>query len=339
MGKISVVAVTGASGFIGAHIVRECLERGFTVNACVRNKDDKKNQFLADMAKAIGEGELRLFSADLLAPGAYDEAVASADAVIHAAAQVDPQVVKDPWKDMVEPSTGGVRNILSSVNKAAGVKHYVHTSSMAAMDVRSAMREGKQCSEADWSTMTIGESSYEFAKTEAEKLVWEETKGKPFTVSCINPSMVWGPCLAKPHAKASPFVFRQAMYGNPQPNMPYSIVDVRDVAAAHVEAMLRPEANGKRFVLDGDGPSLAVNEVLQRCRALFPQYQFVDAPGPKEWTREHFGTEKPTESFLDNRRSKEVLGIDYMPLEQTLRDSVQAMVDGGFVPVRPVSKL
>ena len=35
MADISVVAVTGASGFIGAHIVKACLERGFNVNACV----------------------------------------------------------------------------------------------------------------------------------------------------------------------------------------------------------------------------------------------------------------------------------------------------------------
>merc|ERR1719491_1516863 len=148
---------------------------------------------------------------------------------------------------------------------------------MAAVDLRGSMKSGRKCPEADWSKVTIQESSYEFAKTEAEKLVWQETKGKPYTVSCINPSMVFGPALAKPHAKASPYVFRQALYGNPQPNLPYSVVDVRDVAKAHVEAMLRPEANGKRFILDGDGPSMAVNDILKKCREMFPKYHFEDA--------------------------------------------------------------
>jgi nucleoside-diphosphate-sugar epimerase len=35
MSDVSVVVVTGASGFIGAHIVKACLERGYNVNACV----------------------------------------------------------------------------------------------------------------------------------------------------------------------------------------------------------------------------------------------------------------------------------------------------------------
>ena len=53
-------------------------------------------------------GDVELYSADLITMGAYDEACANADAVIHAAAQVDPSIIVDPWKDMVEPSTEGV---------------------------------------------------------------------------------------------------------------------------------------------------------------------------------------------------------------------------------------
>lgn len=335
MGDVSVVVVTGASGFIGAHIVRSCLLRGFTVNACVRNKDDAKNKFLVDMAKDIGKGKIRLFSADLTTKGSYDEACRDADAVIHAAAQVDPSVIKDPWKDMVYPSTDGVRNILSSVDKCGNVKHFVQTSSMAAVGGGPG---GRPVTEDDWSTTTIEERAYDFAKREAEKLVWSETKGKPYTVSAINPSMVWGPCLAKPHCKASPFVFRQMLFGNKQPNQPYSVVDVRDVAEAHVEAMLRPEANGKRFILDGNEPSIAVNDIVKMCREMFPQYLFTDAPGPKGWSEKHFGRQ-PKRSMTDNTRSNKVLGIDYMSAETTVRDTVESMVKNGFVPARPASKL
>jgi nucleoside-diphosphate-sugar epimerase len=89
MSDISVVTVTGASGFIGSHIVKACLERGFTVHACVRDKDAPKNAFLTELAGEVGGGgRVVLFSADLTTPGAYDEAVMGADAVIHAAAQV-----------------------------------------------------------------------------------------------------------------------------------------------------------------------------------------------------------------------------------------------------------
>jgi len=329
-----VIAVTGASGFIGAHIVRECLERGFSVNACVRNKSDPKNKFLLDMAKDIGKGKLELFSANLVQQGSYDDAVSNADGVIHAAAQVDPGVIKDAWKDMVEPSIEGTRNILSSVNKFK-VKHYVHTSSVASVG----MSPDRVRSEEDWSTVTIETSPYAFAKREAEKFVWDETAGKPYTVSCINPSMVWGPCLAKPHTKASPYVFRQALFGNKQPNQPYSVVDVRNVAAAHVEALLRPEANGKRFILDGGEPMVAVNDILEKCRQMFPQYLFEDAPGSKGWDEKRWGAKQPTQPSLDNTRSKTVLGLNYIPVNQTIYDSVAAIVNKGFVPARPSSKL
>lgn len=335
MTDISVVVVTGASGFIGSHIVRECLERGFTVNACVRNKDDPKNQFLIDMAKDTGKGKIQLFSADVVTKGAYDEAVSNADGVIHAAAQVDPGSVKDPWKDMVEPSTEGVKNILSSVNKF-NVKHYVQTSSMSAV----ASADSKPpLTEENWSNWSIKDYAYGYAKTEAEKLVWSETKGKSYTVSCIMPAMVWGPSLAAPHVKASPYVFRQALLGKKQPNSNYSSVDVRDVAKAHVEALIRPEANGKRFIIDGDEPNIAINDVLKKCREMFPQYVFDDAPGPKGWSVKLFGYKQPTRSTTDNTRSKQVLGINYIPMEKTFYDSVESMVKKGFVQTRPVSKL
>ena len=103
------------------------------------------------MAEGLA-GDVELYSADLITMGAYDEACANADAVIHAAAQVDPSIIVDPWKDMVEPSTEGVANILSSVEKC-GVKHFVQTSSMAAIGGA----PGRPSTEEDWSTTTIEE--------------------------------------------------------------------------------------------------------------------------------------------------------------------------------------
>jgi nucleoside-diphosphate-sugar epimerase len=96
----------------------------------------------------LGGGKVELYSADLVTPGAYDDACADAQAVIHAAAQVDPFVVVDPIKDMVEPSTEGVKNILSSVNACPNVKHFVQTSSMAAVG----SVPGRQATEEDWSS-------------------------------------------------------------------------------------------------------------------------------------------------------------------------------------------
>lgn len=254
MAQVSTIVVTGASGFIGAHIVKACLQKGYNVNACVcvrphlsfrragtvrarslfhsqlltpwhlpalcdtrRNKDDPKNDFLKEMNN-LGGGKIELYSADLVTPGAYDDACASAEAVIHAAAHVDPFDVVDPVKDMIEPSTEGVKNILGSVNKCPNVKHFVQTSSMAAVGGPG----NRPANEGDFNTQgyegweEAPALAYNYAKAAGERTVWEDSEGKPYTVSSINPSMVWGPSLAKAHAKASPFVFRQALYGNDQ---------------------------------------------------------------------------------------------------------------------------
>lgn len=329
MADIKLVAVTGASGFIGAHIVQVCLERGFDVNACVRDRADPKNKFLVDMGSRIGGGKLELFSAELLKQGSYDAAFADVDAVIHAAAVLSISDSQDPVKDMVEPSTAGTLNVLASVDKS-GARHYVHTSSSASVFN---MEKRGTFTEDDWSDAVVvggGTTSYNFAKAEGERVVWRTVEGKPYTVSCINPTMVFGRCLAKPHCKASPFIFRQSLYGNEFPNYPMSVVDVRDVAVAHVEAMLRPEADRKRFILDGDDDNSTSNGCVQVAAKLFPQYKFFEASSksPKALRRQ-----------WDNTRSKTILGIKYTPQEEVIRATIESMVESGWVPAKPASNL
>ena len=115
-GSGKVVAVTGASGFIGAHVVLALLQRGYTVHACVRNVQDPKNRFLRALADGTA-GSIELFSATLLDEGAYDAAFRGAAGVIHVAAVLAISDSQDPVKDMVEPSTRGVRNVLGSVRR------------------------------------------------------------------------------------------------------------------------------------------------------------------------------------------------------------------------------
>merc|ERR1712232_532409 len=105
------------------------------------------------------------------------------------------------------------------------------------------------------------------------------------------------------------------------------------------EAMLRPEAAGKRFVLDGDEPFFAVNDIIQRCRELYPQYEFDDAPGPKLWNDKFLPPVRFQKSGSDNSFSKTVLGLKYISAEQTFRDTVESIVNGKFVPVRLRSRI
>jgi len=216
--------------------------------------------------------------------------------------------------------TRGVANILSSVDKSGKIVSFVQTSSIASVG----FVPGRQVTESDWSTYTIEDNPYAFAKRKGEEAVWEMTKGKSYRVAAINPTMVFGPVLAKAHCKASPFVFRQALLGNPQPNNPYSVVDVRNVAQAHVEALLRPEANGKRFILDGAEAPMLVTEIITTCRKMFPTLHF----GGMENDKTPSGP-KMQQSATDNTLSQKILGIQFISAEQTIRESVASMIDNG----------
>jgi nucleoside-diphosphate-sugar epimerase len=101
---------------------------------------------------------------------------------------------------MVEPSTRGVANILSSVNKNKGMLAFIQTSSVASVG----FREDRLITEADWSTTSIEENPYTFAKRKGEEAVWEMTRGKPYKVAAINPTMVRTLSLSPPPSLLPP---------------------------------------------------------------------------------------------------------------------------------------
>jgi dihydroflavonol-4-reductase len=94
---------------------------------------------------------------------------------------------------------------------------------------------------------------YPIAKTESEKYIWDFQKKMPedkkFDVVVINPGVIMGPQLNKGDNFGNGYI-RSIILGK-VPNLPIStsIIDVRDVAKAHLNAILLPKAANKRYVL------------------------------------------------------------------------------------------
>ena len=345
------VAVTGAGGYIASWIVKLLLDGGHTVHATVRDpSNEKKVGHLRQLAEGA-PGELKLFAADLLEAGSFDEAIAGCATVMHTASPFFLAGIKDAQKQMVEPALQGTENVLDAVERSGTVRRVVLTSSVAAVygdniDLEAA---GGQLSDQHWNeTSTANHNPYSYSKTVAERAAWKRCEAQPddanqrWDLVTINPSMVYGPPLGKrldgtTNALMYDLARGKLWYGGPR--LTFGVVDVRDVALAHLLAGANPDASGRYLMAER---IVSLVEIGQRMRSLFDnKYRsptrylpnaLIYLAGPSEgltWTylRKNLGL--PV-SF-DDRRVREHLGLRYHDLDDTIRDHVERLVEQGHL--------
>ena len=342
------VMVTGATGYVAGWLVKKLLEKGYTVHAAVRNPENIKKRAHLDKIAAETSGEIKYFASDLLKENSYAEAMAGCELVYHTASPFVMDV-KDPQKDLIDPAVKGTQNVLETVNKTPSVKRVVLTSSCAAIytdaiDCQSV--PGGVLDEKTWNTTaSLDYQPYSFSKTLAEKRAWEINKAQNrWDMLTINPSLVLGPALNPTQVTSESFnIFRQLGDGTMKmgvPKMGIGLVDVRDVATAHVQAGFTPKAKG-RFITSAHNTNF-----LEMAETLLPIYG-KDYPLPKKampkWLLMIFGpfaNKLFTRRFIrnnvdhvwkgDNSKIKKELGLSFMPLEKTMKDSFEMMIDEGL---------
>ena len=340
------VCVTGASGFIAAHIVSDLLDAGYKVRGTVRDASSSKYEYLTSMDGA--EERLELVYADLLEPTSFDAAVEGCEYVLHTAS---PYVfdVEDPQRDLVDPAVEGTRGVMKACCEAGTVKRVVVTSSMAA--ITDEPDENQLLTEDDWNDRSsLTRNPYYYSKTQAEREAWKfaEDDDCSFDVVAINPFVVIGPAHS-PRINTSNRIFADIMNGVYPAIMSLSwgFVDVRDVARAHRLAMETPEASG-RYICANE--TMSMRDVVELLKAEgYGNYRLptvgLDNPagdvlarlgsysrprGIGSYLRTHVGR---TPRF-DNSKIIEELDIDFRPLKKTLRDTVVDLVHWGHVKVR-----
>ncbi len=334
------ILVTGASGYIASWIVKELLDTGHTVHGTVRSlQDPMKTAHLRELA-ADARGRLELFEADLLEEGSFQPAMEGCELVIHTASPFR-RKVGDPQIELVDPAVRGTRNVLNTVNATPSVKKVALTSSAVAIygdaDELRAM-EKNTFTEADWNlTSDLRHKPYSYSKTAAEKAAWriQESQDR-WEMAVLNPAFVLGPSLsARTDGVSTDFMlsFLRGQFKSGVPDLYLGMVDVRDVARAHIRAGFIPEARG-RFILCRETRGMidlaAMLKDLYGVRYPLPKrtipkwlaYLIGPANGLSRRTVKH---DIGYYFELDNSRSIDLLGIEYRPLRETLKDQVDQL--------------
>lgn len=206
----------------------------------------------------------------------------------------------------------------------------VITSSFAA--IVNPKKHPKLYSEKNWNPVTWDEAMdhsnvYRASKTFAEKAAWDfvENEKPNFDIATINPPLVLGPIVHYLNSLEAINTSNQRMRDLVQGKMKDGLtptgtflwVDVRDVALAHVRAIEVSEAGGQRFFVTAGFYS---NKALaDNIRETHPDLESKLPPkdSPDDLPSDIYG--------IDNSRSKEVLGLKYRSLKETVSDTVTSL--------------
>lgn len=347
--KSKPVMVTGATGYVAGWLVKQLLENGVTVHAAVRNPDNEAKLAHLNAIAEKSTGDIKYFKSDLLVEGSYTEAMKGCELVFHTASPFTNDV-KDPQKELIEPAVKGTKNVLNTANATGSVKRVVVTSSCAAIygdaiDCQNA--PNGILTESVWNTTSsLKYQAYSYSKTLAEKAAWEiAEQQKRWDLITINPSFVMGPNLnAKFSTSESMNILKQLGDGTMKagvPKMGVGLVDVRDVASAHYLAGFTASAKG-RYITSAHN-----SDFLKMATALTPKFGdkypiptkalpkwLLILVGPfvnKLFSRQFIRNNVNIEWKADNSKIKKDLGMTFRPLQTTMEDGFQVLIDNKII--------
>jgi dihydroflavonol-4-reductase len=329
------VLVLGATGFIGGQIARALAARGYTVRALRRASSS--TLALEGVPAELVYGNLR-DRATLLA------AMRGVDAVFHAAAYYPPNSLAP--RRSLRFAVAGMRNVLECAREA-GVRRLVYTSSLSTVGPPGAGRT--LADERDYYLPGSIADPYFEAKWAMEAEAYRAVAaGQDIVVLC--PTAVFGPGDVKPTTGVALLALARGLlptYVEGRSN----IVDVRDVAQAHIAA-LELGRSGERYILGGHNttvgatlrlaarlagvapprlripPRLALlaGKLGEAAALALPGRPFLPLSEAIEMIRhgQHY----------DCSKARRELGLGGRPIEETLRDSLAWFRGHGYLEKR-----
>lgn len=345
--KKKPVLVTGGTGYLASWIVKQLLDQGFHVNTTVRNKANQQKYYhLLDMASE-SQGQLSIYEADLLLDHSFQEAMNDCELVIHTASPFKISGIKNADKELVQPALQGTRNVLFSANDSKSVKRVVLTSSIVAMmgdaaDIHE-LNKGK-LTETDWNTTSsVNHQPYPYSKTMAEKEAWTIVKKQNrWDLVVINPGFILGPSLSRRTDSTSIDLMIQLYSGKFKIGAPagdHAMVDVRDVAKAHILAGFTPGASGRHLTAAHQKDFLAIAKIVKDMHPAYPvptkhlaKWLFKLLGPFMGFSRKYVERNVGHDVVFDNSYIQKDLKMSFIPFEKTVIDHFEQLVADGLIP-------
>jgi dihydroflavonol-4-reductase len=326
LSKKRVVLVTGGTGFLGAYVIRELVEKGYAVRAL------RRGNAVPAFIPADSIRQVEWMAGDVLDVMGLEEAMEGVDGVIHAAAKVS--FAGRDRHELFRVNVDGTANVVNAAI-AQNVPRFVHISSVAALGRTGegeTVTENKVWEESRYNTR------YAISKFRGEVEVWRGI-GEGLSAVVVNPSTILG---YGDWNSSSCTLFRSAYDEFPWYTEGVNgFVDVTDTARA-VVGLLETDVVGERYILNGDNwtfrrlfetiaesfgkkpPSREATPFIAGIAWRTARLKSLFSGKPGILTRESARVARSS-TYFDNAKILGALpGFRFTPLEETIREACNA---------------
>ncbi|KAF5364917.1 hypothetical protein D9758_008160 [Tetrapyrgos nigripes] len=327
-----IVLVTGGTGFIGSHVVSQLLAQDHYIVRGVARSVPKLRAIFPEAGDRLQIVEVLGLTSD------YTQALKGVEAVVHVASPLYQAGISG--EEIFQGAYHGTLHVLQQAI-GAGIKKMVVTGTYGSLydcDLKAAFGTRK-LTEKDYGPATAEDIDtsdsntahiYQRSKTAADKKIWEIAREHPdVDIAVLLPPAVYGPLVpnypltSRGNIGTNDIVYQLLLSGpDAYPNIPYGhMVDVRDIARAHVAALSAPPIPGRNkrlIVAYGAFTWKALAELIRKER---PQ---VADRLPREDAKIVLQSDAP----LDTTFAKEVLGMEtYINWEETMLEAVDVLLE------------